>query len=91
VAKFLWGNAAVLLLVVLALSVVFLGDLGEPHMFFNPRESLVDEGVAMVMVCGKQPTSETVNMTTAEVVRYRSHAGIALPSIHRHSAAGAVI
>jgi hypothetical protein len=27
VATFLWGNAAVLLLVVLALSVVFLGDL----------------------------------------------------------------
>jgi hypothetical protein len=62
VATFLWGNAAVLLLVVLALSVVFLGDLDEPPMFFNPRGSLVDEGVAMVMVCGKQPTRETVNI-----------------------------
>jgi hypothetical protein len=69
VAKALWGSAAILLLVVLALSVVYIGDLGEPPMFLNPSETLIDEGVAMVMVCGKQPTRETVNMTAAQVVR----------------------
>ena len=69
-ARFLWGSAATLLLVVLVLSVVYLGDLGEPPMFLNPSETLVDEGVAMVMLCGEQPTRETVNMTVDEIVRH---------------------
>jgi hypothetical protein len=70
-----WGGVATLvatlLFAVLALAVFSLGDLGEPPMLLNPSESLVDEGVAMVMVCGEQPTRETVNMTAAAVVRDR--------------------
>lgn len=68
-ARVLWGSAAALLLALLVLGVVFLGDLGEPPMLRNPSESLVDEGVAMVMLCGDQPTREMVNQTVDEIVR----------------------
>ena len=68
-ARFLWGSAATLLLVALVLSVVVLNDNGEPPMLLNPSESLVDEGVAVVMLCGEQPTRETVNQTVDEIVR----------------------
>jgi hypothetical protein len=67
-----WGGVATLvatlLFAVLALAVFSLGDLGEPPMLLNPSESLVDEGVAMVMVCGEQPSRETVNMTAEAVI-----------------------
>jgi hypothetical protein len=71
VRRVLWGSAAVLLLAVFVLAYVFRSDEGSPPMLLNPSERLVDEGVAMVMVCGEQPTRETVNMTAAAVVRDR--------------------
>jgi hypothetical protein len=37
-------------------------------MLLNPSEPLLDEGVAMVMVCGEQPSRETVNMTAEAVI-----------------------
>jgi hypothetical protein len=71
-ARFMWGSAATLLVVALVLLFFALRNVGQPPMLlFNPSLRLVDEGVAMVMVCGEQPTGETVNKTAAEVVRYR--------------------
>ena len=70
-ARVLWGSAAVLLIEVIVLAMFEGLDIGGPPMLLNPREELVDRGVAMVMVCGKQPTRETVNMTAAAVVRPR--------------------
>jgi hypothetical protein len=43
------------------------GSGGLP-MIFRPSEPLVDEGVAMVKFCGKQPERETVNRTAAAVL-----------------------
>jgi hypothetical protein len=37
----------------------------------DPSFALVDDSVAMVMVCGEQPHRETVNRTAAAVVRDR--------------------
>jgi hypothetical protein len=72
VARFLWGSTATLLLALLLLVVVFMGKVGEPpFLLLNPSFELMDEGVGMVMVCGKQPTRETVNKTAAAVVRDR--------------------
>jgi hypothetical protein len=70
VARFLWGSAATLLLVAVVLSGFVLNDRGGPTMRLNPSP-LLDEAVAMVMVCGKQPTRATVNMTAGAVVRDR--------------------
>lgn len=67
----LWTVAALLLFVALALVVLYDNEAADPFMFLDPAEPLVDKGVAMVMVCGEQPTRETVNMTAAEVVRPR--------------------
>jgi hypothetical protein len=69
VGKSLWSSTAVLLLALLVLAYVFRSDEGSPPMLLNPSESLLEEGVAMVMVCGEQPTRETVNMTAEAMVR----------------------
>jgi hypothetical protein len=62
---------ATLLLALLVLLVISLHNVGDsPMVLLNPSFQLVDEGVAMVMVCGKQPHRETVNRTAA-VVRDR--------------------
>jgi hypothetical protein len=57
VRRVLWGSAAVLLLAVLVLAYVLRSDHGSPPMLLNPSEALIDEGVAMVMVCGSNPTA----------------------------------
>ena len=66
--KVLWISAlALVLLVGIYIVASNVGDA--PSMVLNPGETLIDEGVAMVMVCGEQPTRETVNMTAEAVVR----------------------
>ena len=71
-ARFLWGSAATMLVAVLVLIVISLRNVGDPPMtLLYPGFPLVDDGVAAVMVCGEQPTRETVNMTAAAVVRDR--------------------
>jgi hypothetical protein len=68
VGKVLWISAlALVLLVGIYIVASNVGDA--PSMVLNPSEKLIDEGVAMVMVCGEQPTRETVNMTAEAVVR----------------------
>jgi hypothetical protein len=68
VGKVLSISAVVLVLLVgMYLVASNVGDA--TPMLLNPSEPLLDEGVAMVMVCGKQPTRETVNMTVEAVVR----------------------
>ena len=68
--KVLWISAvALVLLVGIYIVASNVGDA--PSMVLNPSETLIDEGVAMVMVCGEQATRETVNMTAAAIVRDR--------------------
>ena len=64
-ARVLWGYAAVLLLALIVLSVFYINDPGSPPMLLNPSVPLIHEGVAMVMVCEKQPTRETASMSAA--------------------------
>jgi hypothetical protein len=61
VARFLWGSAAVLFLALILLAVFTRYDPGSPPLLLNPSVPLVHEGVAMEMICGKQPTREAGN------------------------------
>ena len=71
-ARFLWGSAATLLLVLLVVVVLSLRTVGDPPMtLLHPGFPLVEDSVAAVMVCGEQPIRETVNRTAAAVVRDR--------------------
>jgi hypothetical protein len=65
VGKVLWIGAVALVLLLLGVGIAAHGT-GD-----DPSEPLLDESVAMVMVCGKQPTRETVNTTAEAVVRFR--------------------
>jgi len=72
VARFLWGSATTLLVAVLVLLFISLPEVGDPPMtLLHPGFPLVEDGVAALMVCGEQPTRETVNRTAAAVVRDR--------------------
>lgn len=77
--KVLWGSAATLLLALLVLAYALRSDHGSPPILLNPSEALIDEGVAMVMVCGDQPDRETVNqraqalLTQGSVGRWTEH------------------
>ena len=66
--KVLWISAVVFVLLV-GVGIVARNEGNPAPMLLDPSEPLVDEGVAMVMVCGKHPTRETVNMMAEAVVR----------------------
>jgi hypothetical protein len=67
VGKVLCISAVVLVLLV-GIYIVASNVGNAPPMLLNPSEPLLDEGVAMVMVCGEQPSRETVNMTAEAVI-----------------------
>ena len=70
--RFLWSSAAALLLALFVLAVFYAKDPGSPPMLLNPRIPLIHEGVAMVMVCEKQPIRETASMSAAVRPRWAS-------------------
>jgi hypothetical protein len=83
----LWISAVVLVLLV-GMYIVARNEGNPPPMLLKPSEPLLDEGVAMVMVCWEQPTRETVNMTAEAVVRPR---GAGERWTHRHRRGGCVV
>jgi hypothetical protein len=83
VTKWLKYGALVLLLAMIVVAfvvprmAVFATSygIGPPPMLFYPRASLVDEGVAMILVCGEQPKAETVNQTARAPLKYAYRGG----------------
>jgi hypothetical protein len=65
VGKVLCISAVVLVLLV-GIYIVASNVGNAPPMLLNPSEPLLDEGVAMVMVCGEQPNRETANRTAEQ-------------------------
>lgn len=48
---------------------VYTVEKSHPPILLNPSVPLVEDGVAMVMLCGEYPERETVNRTGRAVIR----------------------
>ena len=70
-ARGLVGETLVAILVTMWFDFVTLTGGNPPPMLLNPGESLVEDSVALVILCGEKPSRETVNQTAESVVRYR--------------------